>query len=214
MLPFPLANEHVRLTVPTAADVDRVTAACQDPEIQRWTVVPSPYSRSDAETFVTQVVPADWESEASFTWAVREPTSDPAAPDGPLLGMVGISAQGTAGTEQIGEVGFWTAPEARGRGLTTEATRLVVDWALDAEGLGLVRAQWLGYVGNWGSLAVARRLGFRYEGLLRRFADQRGVRRDAWVASLLPGDAREARADGGWPTPPGSSLDPRSVQAR
>lgn len=200
MLPFPLANEHVRLTVPTASDIDRVTAACQDPDVQRWTVVPSPYTRSDAETFVAEVVPAGWEAGTDFTWAVRESTADD-APDGPLLGMVGVSAQGGAESERAGEVGFWTATEARRRGLTTEAARLVVDWALDPEGLGLVRVQWLGYVGNWGSLAVARKLGFRYEGMLRRFADQRGVRRDAWVASLLPGDPREASDPAGWPQP-------------
>jgi RimJ/RimL family protein N-acetyltransferase len=201
MLPFPLANEHVRLTVPVAADVDRITAACQDPEVQRWTVVPSPYTRSDAETFVNDVVPAGWESETSFTWALRDAASDPDAPDGPLLGMIGMTAQGAAGTERIGEVGFWTAPEARRRGLTTEAARLVVDWALDPEGLGLVRAQWIGYVGNWASLAVARKVGFRYEGLLRRFSDRRGERRDSWVASLLPDDAREATDGPEWPAP-------------
>lgn len=199
MLPFPLANEHVRLTVPTAADVDRITAACQDPEIQRWTVVPSPYSRSDAETFVSDVVPPGWESETNFTWAVREATSG--AADGPLLGMVGMTASSDAGAERTGEVGFWTASEARGRGLTTEAARLVVDWSLDPEGLGLVRAQWIGYVGNWPSLAVARKLGFRYEGMLRRYGDQRGVRRDAWIASLLPDDPREPSDPAGWPAP-------------
>jgi RimJ/RimL family protein N-acetyltransferase len=201
MLAFPLANEHVRLTVPTVADVDRITTACQDPEVQRWTVVPSPYSRTDAETFVKDVVPAGWESGTSFTWGLREAVSDPAAPDGPLLGMIGMTAHGAAGTERTGEVGFWTAPEARGRGLTTEAARLVVDWSLDPEGLGLARTQWIGYVGNWPSLAVARKLGFRYEGLLRRYADQRGVRRDAWVASLLPDDPRDPSDVGGWPAP-------------
>ena len=30
-------------------DADALTAACQDPEIPRWTFVPSPYTRADAE---------------------------------------------------------------------------------------------------------------------------------------------------------------------
>jgi RimJ/RimL family protein N-acetyltransferase len=105
--------------------------------------------------------------------------------------MVGISCEGDLGTERAGELGYWSAPAARGRGMTTEAARLVVDWALDPEGLGLVLAHWMAYVGNWGSRRVAWRLGFRYEGTLRRFALQRGVRRDAWVGSLLPEDPRE-----------------------
>jgi RimJ/RimL family protein N-acetyltransferase len=32
-------------------DLDAVTAACQDPEIPRWTFVPSPYTRADAEAY-------------------------------------------------------------------------------------------------------------------------------------------------------------------
>ena len=187
MSPFVLATERVRLSVPTVDDVDQIAGICTDPEIAAWTTVPSPYSRADAEGFVTGMVPAGWENEDNFTWAVREPGDH----DGPVLGMVGISCEGDPGTERAGELGYWSAPAARGRGLTTEAARLVVDWALDPEGLGLVRAHWMAYVGNWGSRRVAWRLGFRYEGTLRRFAVQRGVRRDAWVGSLLPEDPRE-----------------------
>jgi hypothetical protein len=32
-------------------DLDAITAACQDPEIPRWTFVPSPYTRADAEAY-------------------------------------------------------------------------------------------------------------------------------------------------------------------
>lgn len=187
MQPFVLANERVRLSVPTPADVDAVAAYGQDADVAAWTTLPAPYTREHAEGFVTGMVPEGWERETSFNWAVREP----AAHDGPLRGMVGVSCSGEPGEERVGEVGFWTAPAARGRGLTTEAARLVVDWALDPEGLGLVRVQWMAYVGNWGSRRVAWKLGFRYEGTLRRFGLQRGVRRDAWMASLLATDPRE-----------------------
>jgi RimJ/RimL family protein N-acetyltransferase len=192
MEPFPLVNEHVHLSAPSAGDVDRVTEVCQDDEVQRWTTVPSPYTRADAESFVTGFVRQGWETGSDLTWAVR-PAHDPA---GPLQGMVGVSVA-DGGGERTGEIGFWAAPEARGRGLITEAARIVTDLALDPEGLGLVRVQWLGYVGNWPSRRVAWKVGFRFEGTLRRFADQRGVRRDAWVASLLPDDPREPGAP--WP---------------
>ncbi|MGH2801119.1 MAG: GNAT family N-acetyltransferase [Thermoleophilaceae bacterium] len=32
-------------------DVPAITAACQDPEIPRWTLVPSPYTEEDARAF-------------------------------------------------------------------------------------------------------------------------------------------------------------------
>lgn len=73
----------------------------------------------------------------------------------------------------------------------TAAGRLVTDWAFDPEGAGLARLFWQAYLGNWASRRVAWRLGFRVEGAVRGFALQRGVRRDAWVGTLLPGDPRE-----------------------
>jgi RimJ/RimL family protein N-acetyltransferase len=187
MEPFVLATERVRLSVPTTRDVDEIARICTDPAIAEWTTVPSPYTRDDAQGFVTGMVADGWAAGTSFTWAVREPGEV----DGPVLGMVGITCDGEPGTERMGELGYWAAPEARGRGLTTEAARVVVDWALDPEGLGLVRAHWTAYVGNWGSWRIAWKLGFRHEGTLRRWAVQRGVRRDAWVGALLPGDPRE-----------------------
>ncbi len=187
MQPFVLATERVRLSVPTARDVDAVAAICADPAIAEWTTVPSPYTRADAEGFVTGAVADGWDAGTAFTWAVREPGDA----DGPVLGMVGMTQEGPADAERVGELGYWAAPAARGRGLTTEAARLVVDWALDPEGLGLVRVHWSAYVGNWASRRVAWKLGFRHEGTLRRWAVQRGVRRDSWVGSLLPDDPRE-----------------------
>jgi RimJ/RimL family protein N-acetyltransferase len=187
MQPFVLASERVRLSVPTSRDVDAVAAICADPAIAEWTTVPAPYTRADAEGFVTGAVADGWTAETAFTWAVREPGET----DGPVLGMVGMTQEGPADAERVGELGYWAAPDSRGRGLTTEAARLVVDWALDAEGLGLVRVHWSAFVGNWASRRVAWKLGFRHEGTLRRWGVQRGVRRDSWVGSLLPGDPRE-----------------------
>ena len=40
-------------------DADALTAACQDPEISRWTLVPSPYTRADANRFIAVHV---WEA--------------------------------------------------------------------------------------------------------------------------------------------------------
>lgn len=187
MQPFVLQNEHVRLSVPTAADVDRVTACCQDPDVAAWTVVPSPYTRQDGEDFVTGYVLDGWARGTTFTWAVRAP----GAADGPVLGMVGLGVDDAPEGQRSAEIGYWTAREARGRGLTTHAARLAVDWGLDPEGLGLARVFWQAYVGNWGSRRVAWRLGFRTEGTVRGFALQRGRRRDAWLGTLLPGDPRE-----------------------
>jgi RimJ/RimL family protein N-acetyltransferase len=47
-------------------DLDAVTAACQDPEIPRWTFVPSPYTRADAEAFLARSADEQAAEKAGF----------------------------------------------------------------------------------------------------------------------------------------------------
>jgi RimJ/RimL family protein N-acetyltransferase len=86
----------------------------------------------------------------------------------------------------VAEVGFWTAKEHRGNGYITEATLAASHWAFTR--LSIDRVEWRAEVGNKGSRAVARRAGFTIEGVLRSAINNKGVRRDCWVGSLLPSD--------------------------
>jgi RimJ/RimL family protein N-acetyltransferase len=65
-----LSGPRVRLRPWRPDDVDAVTAACQDPEVQRWTRVPVPYARSDAEAFVGDVS-AGMHREGGASFAVE-----------------------------------------------------------------------------------------------------------------------------------------------
>lgn len=185
MEPVTLQTPRLELSTPTAADIDAITRICQDPDILRWTTVPSPYSRADAEFFVDQIVAPGWESKSALTWAIRL--------DGELIGMISL----TALDESMYEVGYWMAREVRGRGLMVEALAAVADYGFSPDGLNLGRIEWHAYVGNVGSASVARRSGFSYEGLLRMEGLQRGKRHDSWVAGLLPTDDRTQKS--GWP---------------
>ena len=51
------------------------------------------------------------------------------ATSGELVGSVGFGWVGER-EEHVGEVGYWIRREARGRGLTTRAVRLVSEWVL------------------------------------------------------------------------------------
>ena len=48
----PLSDGVITLRPMTAKDADALTAACQDPEIARWTRVPVPYRRADALSWI------------------------------------------------------------------------------------------------------------------------------------------------------------------
>jgi len=176
--PTALETDRLVLSAPQPSDIDEITAACQDPEIQRWTVVPSPYTRSDAEFFVHKLAAEGWASGGNLTWVVRTRA------DGALVGtqglQVGSNGPGTA------EIGYWVAAGQRGRGYAFEAARAVVDFAF-AE-LAIRRLEWVAYVGNRPSLALAEKLGFQLEGTLRSYAPQRGAHLDAWIGSMLATD--------------------------
>ncbi|MFJ9608299.1 GNAT family N-acetyltransferase [Kitasatospora sp. NPDC101176] len=176
--PASLTTDRLLLRPPQASDVNAVHAACQDEEIQRWTVVPSPYRREDAEYFVHDLAAEGRRTGGNLIWCVFERAS------GALVGTQGLVLR--PGDRGSAEVGWWAVKEFRGRGYTVEAARAVARHGLLE--LGLRRLEWQAYVGNEASRAVAERVGYRFEGTLRSYAEQRGTFRDAWVASLLASD--------------------------
>ncbi|SNS92646.1 Protein N-acetyltransferase, RimJ/RimL family [Asanoa hainanensis] len=158
-------------------DAAAVERACQDPDIQRWTSVPVPYHREHADFFVAQLSPTKWRDGTGAPLGVFDERT------GDLLGSTGLISI----TGQQAEIGYWTAPWARGKGSATAATRAVARWAI--EELGVRRLVWRAEVGNHPSRLVALRSGFTMEGIARHdIEDRDSTRRDAWVGSLLPGD--------------------------
>jgi RimJ/RimL family protein N-acetyltransferase len=175
-----LTDGVVRLRAPDERDIDEIAALCQDAAIQEFTTVPSPYGRADSEAFVGQIVPAGWADGTSLTWAVRDASSDR------LDGVIGLAVHPVGSAE----IGFWLGAHARGRGVISRATSLVIDLAFAPERLGLDRLTWTGFTRNLPSRRVAERAGFHIEGHVRGYVVQRGQRRDAWVGTLLATDAR------------------------
>ncbi|WP_030568592.1 GNAT family N-acetyltransferase [Streptomyces aureocirculatus] len=176
MEPVTLTTERLLLRAFSPADTDEVYAACQDPEIQRWTTMPSPYARADAEGFIGRMVPDGWRLDSEYTFSVRPRAG------GPLLAATSLHHP-RAG---CWEVGFWTGKEHRGRGYMTEAVHALAHWAFTR--LGCSRLEWRAEVGNTASRAVAEKAGFTVEGTLRAGLLNKGTLRDTWIASLLPTD--------------------------
>ena len=178
MTPVTLTTERLVLRPLVSTDADAVFAACQDPDIQRWTAAPVPYEYEHAERWVNEVTPAGWREGTFCNFGSFDRDT------GALVSSVGPGSIRRA--ERIAEFGFWTVKRWRGRGYTVEAVRAVAEWAFTE--LGMERLTWMADVDNVASRAVAERVGFTIEGLLRAQLLSRGTRRDAWVGSLLPSD--------------------------
>jgi RimJ/RimL family protein N-acetyltransferase len=161
------------------SDVEAVHAACQDPDIQRWTTVPVPYERHHAEEYVAENTVAGWAAGTGRSYAVTDATT------GELLGTIGLVGYDEAGG--IAEVGYWVVPAARGHGIAAQASAALARWCFGA--LGVARLEWVAEVGNEASRRAAEKAGFTVEGVLRdRIRSRDGSRSDAWIGSLLPAD--------------------------
>ena len=170
-----LTGSKVLLRPWTAADAPDVLAACQDPEVQRWVPVPSPYALSDAVSYVTESAPAAWE-EGGAVFAVVDAATD----------RVGGSIGAHSMSDGVVHVGYWTAVAVRGRGFTSDALRTITQWFL-REG-GAVRVELVVEPANEASIRVAESAGFTREGLLRQRFNLRGRQVDVVMYSMVAGD--------------------------
>ena len=155
-------------------DAAAVYAACQDPEIQRWLPdeIPRPYTHDDARAFVTGAL-----GLGPYHFAISE--------HGTVVGSVGLCLA----DHETAHIGYWCAPEARGRGITTRALRRLCRYALDE--LQRERLDLMTDIGNVASQRVAAKVGFQREGVLRSYLRHpEGDRRDWVLFSLLPGELR------------------------
>jgi RimJ/RimL family protein N-acetyltransferase len=153
-------------------DIPAIHAACQDPEIQRWIpLIPRPYELEHARAFV-----ADELGQGPYQFAIEE--------DGRLAGSIAVRVDEESAS---GDVGYWCAPAARGRGVVTRALRRLCRFAFDE--LGLQRIELIADPDNTASLRVAEKAGFRREAVLRsHMLHPDGRRRDSVLLSLLPGE--------------------------
>lgn len=90
------------------------------------------------------------------------------------------------------EVGFWVVPEARRAGTVSRALALALDWLFDE--LGLERVEMTTTSDNDAVAALARKLGFVREGVLRQRDLERGRRVDVVWFGLLRSEWHGAQA--------------------
>ena len=170
-----LVGARVRLRPWTPADADAVFTACQDPGIQQWTTVPSPYTREDAVAYVSTVAPQAWD-DGGAVFAVEDLAT------GEIAGSIGAHGM----SDGVAHIGYWTAATARGRGLTSDALRTLTRWLFEER--GAARAELVVEPANAASIRVAEAAGFTAEGVLRQRLVIRGRRADVVMYSRLPGD--------------------------
>jgi RimJ/RimL family protein N-acetyltransferase len=149
-----LTDSEVSIRPFTLGDVVAVTAACQDPEISRWTAtIPFPYSEEDARGWIASHDELWASGEAADFAAVR-------ATNGEFVGAVGLRP--IDWRRRIAQAGYWVAAWARRQGIATRALVLVTEWVFNE--VGLVAIELVTQVGNVASERVAQKAGFQILG--------------------------------------------------
>ena len=157
----------------TLADVDDVTAACQDEEIVRWTAtIPTPYTTEDARAWI-ESQPARRAAGTGYSFAIAQLGSPR------MCGTISVNRR-AVDSEVPPSIGYWIAPWGRRRGLASHALNLVSLWAFTA--LPADRLRLVTMLGNVGSERVAKNGGFTMFGQL-----------DDWAPRSDPASTRQVK---------------------
>ncbi|WP_170223278.1 GNAT family N-acetyltransferase [Nonomuraea turkmeniaca] len=136
------------------ADVPDLAATAADPLTQARTGVPRGYTEEHARQFIESTERVRLQG-AGIAWAALETGRF----------AVNVDIRDVDWTNRTAEVGYMTAPWARGRGYAGEAVLGVARWLFERQGFH--RLQLRAAVGNPESQRVAEKAGFSREGVAR-----------------------------------------------
>lgn len=174
-----LKGERVVLRAPREDDVTRLVEVMKDPLIAKRTTAPQPYLPAHAYEWINragalEAPNAEWLVEVS----------------GKVVGALALV--GHDKVQHSIKTGYWAAPEARGKGIISEAARLAITYVFD--NFDIEKVIWQAQAGNEQSWRLAWKLGFVFEGVVRNHHEPARVV-DLWTASLLRGEEMAPACD-------------------
>jgi RimJ/RimL family protein N-acetyltransferase len=173
-----LHDDVISLRELRTTDVDAIVEHAGQPGMSRWSSVPQPFTRANAESYLTTAVQS-WRDRTSFYFVIES--------QGRFAGLIDLRGQGSG----LAEVGFSLMAWARGRGWITRALRLVLGWAFSQVGptgrAEIEVVQWRAEVGNWPSRRAAWAVGFQVDHVVPGLLEHDGHRVDGWIAGLRRG---------------------------
>jgi len=178
-------DEHVRLRDPVAADAPALfqLVEANRARLARWLPwVPQIRTVQDEIDWIaSRNAPGASETELALLVVDR----------GTIVGGLGIGGLGHPARK--GEIGYWIAAEAEGKGIVTRACRAALKYAFETRAMN--RIQIRAAVDNRRSRAIPERLGFTFEGTERSGALVQGRYQDLAVYALLASEWKAMRSN-------------------
>jgi ribosomal-protein-alanine N-acetyltransferase len=150
----PLVDGDVMLRLWEVGDAGWYVEAARDPAIRQWTSEPADLTAGQ----VRSAIEAMLQSRAHLGMAVTD------ASTGRLLGNAGLMP--AVDDPTVGQLSYWLAADARGRGAATRAVRLLTGWAWVC---GLRRVELFTHIDNTASQRVAERAGLTRDRVVPRY---------------------------------------------
>lgn len=156
-------------------DQDAILIAGNDYEMQKWFPLPSPYTVTNARSFV------DFSNQKRVDGSGLVSAFEY---EGKFAGVVDIKKADWRA--QCCEIGYWSSPWVRGRGVTSAALILVSQWILRE--VGFQRIEVRVAPENIASQRVAEKAGYVREGTARNAGYTNNGRLDLIIYSRIPSD--------------------------
>ncbi|MET9551380.1 GNAT family N-acetyltransferase [Streptomyces sp. NPDC006645] len=147
--PTPAGHPALDLRPWDDSDIRPLIDVYRDPVLRQWTRLPVT-GVEDALRWL-EIQRDGWRSGERFSFAVLE---------GDRL-VANVALKRGAARRDSAEVGYWTAAEARGRGIAPRALEALTGWAFSALP-GVSRLELLHQIDNTASCRVAEKTGYVY----------------------------------------------------
>jgi len=157
------------------SDAGSIQKYANDPAVARFLpLLPHPYGMNDAREWIN-LTHRTSRNNSAYHFGIENSESSE------IIGM--MSLRNINRTDLNAEVGYWVARKFWGRGIATEALRLILRFSFEQVGLHRVYAVVLEK--NIGSVSILEKLGFTREGVWRK-ASRMGKRwHDVYAYGIL-----------------------------
>jgi RimJ/RimL family protein N-acetyltransferase len=168
------------LRPPDIEDADAIYHAVKvsQAELEPWMDWCTPDYSKDVTIDWIERQPREWAEETNFQFAIFDAQNEN------FMGSCGINHINM--NYLLANLGYWVRTDQTGKGIATEATRLVAQFGFSK--LELRRIEIVTGVENWASRKVAENVGATFEGILRKRLKLGNRNIDAAMHSLIPDD--------------------------
>ena len=142
------------------SDIPEIYKSCQDPIIPRFTRIPHDYTMAHAEFFVREKTPTSLIAKTELAFAIDYGNGT----DIQFAGVISFHSPNLP--NHVAELGYWTNADVRGKGVGTNAARIITNYGFET--MGFERIEALVDVENIASKKLLASAGYSLEGILRK----------------------------------------------